>query len=127
MVNLAGRHKAEVLLARYGEKGFYYVGNASADFPDWAHSKRIVVPKFKIAVLAARCHKGGAMSEVKTWKFHRLGAKAKVGRPACRVFDRSRPDFRPKRVSFSRIVEVTRRETIKSNGVSRCCARREDD
>ena len=43
VVNLAGRHKAEVLVARYGDKGFDYVGNSAADLPVWAHCRCAIV------------------------------------------------------------------------------------
>ena len=43
VVNLAGRHKAEALVARYGEKGFDYAGNSVADLPVWEHARRAVV------------------------------------------------------------------------------------
>lgn len=42
-VNLAGRHKAAALVARFGEKGFDYCGNASVDLAIWAHSAGAVV------------------------------------------------------------------------------------
>lgn len=43
VVNLAGQHKAEVLVARYGERGFDYAGNSVADLPVWEHARRAIV------------------------------------------------------------------------------------
>jgi len=52
-VNLAGRHKADALVARYGEAGFDYVGNASADLAVWRHARGAIVVNGKRR-LAAR-------------------------------------------------------------------------
>ena len=41
--NLAGRGKADILLARYGERGFDYAGNAAADLHVWRHARRAIV------------------------------------------------------------------------------------
>jgi 4-hydroxybenzoate polyprenyltransferase len=43
VVNLAGRHKAEALVARFGQGGFDYVGNSSADLNVWQYARRAVV------------------------------------------------------------------------------------
>lgn len=51
VVNLAGRNKADVLIARYGDKGFDYVGNSATDIMVWAHSRRAVVVNASIGVL----------------------------------------------------------------------------
>ncbi|WP_174873392.1 UbiA family prenyltransferase [Vogesella oryzae] len=42
-VNLAGQHKADALVRRYGEKGFDYAGNSSADFAVWEHARKGIV------------------------------------------------------------------------------------
>ncbi|MCB1779316.1 MAG: UbiA family prenyltransferase [Candidatus Competibacteraceae bacterium] len=41
--NLAGIHKAEVLVERYGEHGFDYAGNAAVDVAVWRHARRAIV------------------------------------------------------------------------------------
>ncbi len=41
--NLAGSHKAEELVARYGERGFDYAGNAAVDVAVWKHARRAIV------------------------------------------------------------------------------------
>lgn len=41
--NLAGRHKAETLVALYGERGFDYAGNAAVDLAVWRHARRALV------------------------------------------------------------------------------------
>lgn len=43
VINLAGRHKADALVSRYGEKGFDYAGNSVADLPVWEHARRAIV------------------------------------------------------------------------------------
>jgi len=42
-VNLAGRNKAAALQERFGEGGFDYVGNSSADLAVWALARRAIV------------------------------------------------------------------------------------
>ena len=42
-VNLAGKNKAQVLLEKYGDKGFDYVGNSSVDLLVWDKSRLGVV------------------------------------------------------------------------------------
>lgn len=42
-LNVAGPRKAETLVLRYGERGFDYAGNSSADLPVWARARRAVV------------------------------------------------------------------------------------
>lgn len=41
--NLGGITKAESLVERYGDRGFDYVGNSSADLKVWNHARRAVV------------------------------------------------------------------------------------
>lgn len=41
--NLSGACKGEVLVARYGERGFDYAGNARIDLAVWRHARRAVV------------------------------------------------------------------------------------
>lgn len=41
--NLAGRHKADALVERYGPTGFDYAGNSSADLHVWERARRAVV------------------------------------------------------------------------------------
>lgn len=45
--NLAGPHKAEVLVERYGERGFDYAGNAAVDLAVWRHARRALVVNAK--------------------------------------------------------------------------------
>ena len=45
--NLAGPHKAEVLVERYGERGFDYAGNAAVDLAVWRHARRAIVVNAK--------------------------------------------------------------------------------
>lgn len=42
-LNLAGRHKAAALCERFGERGFDYAGNSSADLDVWSKARRAVV------------------------------------------------------------------------------------
>lgn len=41
--NLAGLHKAETLVDRYGKQGFDYAGNAAVDIPVWQQARRAIV------------------------------------------------------------------------------------
>ncbi|MFZ1830709.1 MAG: UbiA family prenyltransferase [Candidatus Competibacteraceae bacterium] len=41
--NLAGPHKAETLVKRYGEHGFDYAGNAAIDLAVWKHARHAIV------------------------------------------------------------------------------------
>lgn len=41
--NLSSHRKAAALVARYGERGFDYAGNAKADLPVWSRARRAVV------------------------------------------------------------------------------------
>lgn len=41
--NLAGAHKAKVLVERYGEHGFDYAGNAAVDLAVWRHARQALV------------------------------------------------------------------------------------
>jgi 4-hydroxybenzoate polyprenyltransferase/phosphoserine phosphatase len=43
IVNLEGHHKAKVLVARFGEKGFDYVGNSLTDLKVWPYSRKAIV------------------------------------------------------------------------------------
>jgi 4-hydroxybenzoate polyprenyltransferase/beta-phosphoglucomutase-like phosphatase (HAD superfamily) len=43
VVNLAGRNKADALVARYGAAGFDYAGNSGADLEVWVHARRAIV------------------------------------------------------------------------------------
>jgi 4-hydroxybenzoate polyprenyltransferase/phosphoserine phosphatase len=41
--NVAGHEKAQVLIERFGERGFDYAGNSGTDLKVWAHARRAVV------------------------------------------------------------------------------------
>lgn len=41
--NLAGAHKAQALVARFGEKGFDYAGNAAPDLHVWQHARQAIL------------------------------------------------------------------------------------
>lgn len=53
--NLSGGAKARALIARFGERGFDYAGNATVDLKVWAHARKaIVVGSTSLARAAAR-------------------------------------------------------------------------
>lgn len=55
--NLKARHKADALVARFGEAGFDYVADARADLPVWARARdAIVVSNDSTLFEAVRCH-----------------------------------------------------------------------
>ena len=43
VINLSGKNKATVLIARFGHEGFDYIGNSSTDLEVWAHARAAVV------------------------------------------------------------------------------------
>jgi 4-hydroxybenzoate polyprenyltransferase len=51
--NLAGANKAAVLVSRFGEGGFDYAGNSSADFAVWDCADRVVVVNASPSVQAS--------------------------------------------------------------------------
>ena len=42
-LNLAGKNKAQVLVSKYGESNFDYVGDSKADFSVWKHANSAIV------------------------------------------------------------------------------------
>ena len=42
-INLRGQAKAEALVARFGARGFDYIGNESMDMPVWAQARAVLV------------------------------------------------------------------------------------
>lgn len=62
-LNLAGAHKRDALVARYGELGFEYVGNSSADLRVWGAASQTHVVNPERGVLA-RARGIGRMGEV---------------------------------------------------------------
>ncbi|XYJ12704.1 UbiA family prenyltransferase [Telluria sp. B2] len=59
-VNLAGRRKAAALERRYGERGFDYAGNSSADLEVWERARRAIVVNASDSVT----RKAGELCEV---------------------------------------------------------------
>jgi 4-hydroxybenzoate polyprenyltransferase/phosphoserine phosphatase len=55
--NLAGRNKRDLLVARYGERGFDYAGNSDTDLTVWAAARRAIVVSHGVSLSqrAARC------------------------------------------------------------------------
>jgi apolipoprotein N-acyltransferase len=59
--NLRGANKLKVLIAKFGERGFDYAGNSSADFAVWRGAREAIVVNASTAVLkrAAECTRLG--------------------------------------------------------------------
>ena len=59
--NLRGANKLKVLVAKFGERGFDYAGNSSADFAVWRGAREAIVVNASAAVLkrAAACARLG--------------------------------------------------------------------
>jgi apolipoprotein N-acyltransferase len=59
--NLRGANKLKVLVEKFGERGFDYAGNSSADFAVWRDAREAIVVHASAAVLkqAAECTKLG--------------------------------------------------------------------
>ena len=60
-MNLRGANKLKVLIAKFGERGFDYAGNSSADLAVWRGAREAIVVNASTAVLkkAAECAKPG--------------------------------------------------------------------
>jgi 4-hydroxybenzoate polyprenyltransferase/phosphoserine phosphatase len=58
--NLAGHHKAEILVKKFGEKGFDYAGNEIRDLKIWKRSRKAVV----VNAPAHVTRKAGAIAEI---------------------------------------------------------------
>lgn len=52
VTNLDGARKRDALLARFGDRGFDYVGNAPVDLPIWRHARRAIVANAAAGVVA---------------------------------------------------------------------------
>lgn len=79
--NLAGKHKADALVERFGERGFDYAGNGSIDLSVWSHANGALVVNAgdSLATAAARhCpvqlhlppHKGGLRTWLRALRVH---------------------------------------------------------
>jgi 4-hydroxybenzoate polyprenyltransferase len=56
-VNLGGAHKADLLVARFGEGGFDYAGDRSVDLEVWARARRVIT----VGADSGLRHKAGAL------------------------------------------------------------------
>jgi 4-hydroxybenzoate polyprenyltransferase len=54
--NLAGRNKGELLVKRFGDRGFDYAGNSKADLAVWAHARCSIVVNGATSLLSAAAH-----------------------------------------------------------------------
>jgi len=50
-VNLTGKNKARVLVQKYGEKGFDYIGNSRVDLDVWSHARNAILVNVPRGVL----------------------------------------------------------------------------
>lgn len=78
--NLKGDNKAATLVARYGERGFDYIGDSTADLAVWAHARRAIVVGPKAASLRARLK--APDGEVTVWPENTVGP---AWRPAVKL------------------------------------------
>jgi phosphoserine phosphatase len=62
--NLRGGNKLKVLIAKFGERGFDYAGNSSADFPVWRGAREAVVVNASQAVLQEPRHVCNARPDI---------------------------------------------------------------
>lgn len=80
-LNMGGSNKAKVLVDRFGDKGFDYVGNASVDLAVWKHSRAALVVEHgdslskaaaKVAPVERRfiVHRGGLRAWAKALRVH---------------------------------------------------------
>ena len=61
--NLAAAAKARMLVQRFGEQGFDYVGNSASDLAVWPHARHAIVANASPRLLA-RAHKSANVSQV---------------------------------------------------------------
>lgn len=99
--NLSGRHKADLLVEAYGERGFDYAGNEKRDLAIWKHARQAVVvnASSRLAGRVSRVSKLGAVLPrehvgVRTWlkamRLHQWAKNVLVFLPLLashRVFD----------------------------------------
>jgi len=79
-VNLEGRHKAQALVEKFGEKGFDYAGNSTADLEVWRHARNAIVVNASERLVSDVT----AMSDVEA-VFEGLNSKSTVWAKALRV------------------------------------------
>lgn len=63
-VNLAGDQKAQLLIERFGEKGFDYVGNSRADVPVWKAARSAIVVNASPGVRSIAIAEGNVEKEL---------------------------------------------------------------
>lgn len=51
VTNLSGKHKADALVRRFGEKGFDYIGNAQVDLKVWRRARYAIVANASVRVI----------------------------------------------------------------------------
>ena len=99
--NLGGRRKAELLLSRYGERGFDYAGNAATDLKVWRHARHAIVANATPRVLRRvgstymvervfECRAGGLHAWARALRIHQWSKNLLLFVPllaAHRVFD----------------------------------------
>ncbi|WP_066521920.1 UbiA family prenyltransferase [Curtobacterium ammoniigenes] len=76
--NLAGATKAEALVARYGERGFVYVGDSRRDVAVWRHAARAVAVDADAAVIRSVRSLGIDVATIDTTARTRAGWRAWV-------------------------------------------------
>lgn len=73
-VNLAGNQKALMLIERFGEKGFDYVGNSGADIPVWKAARSAIVVNASPRVRSSAIAQGNVEKELPRsasgWRTH---------------------------------------------------------
>ena len=67
VVNLKGQPKAEKLIARFGQSGFDYVGDSTADTPVWAAASRKLTVSSVMPVGGERLTQGTVTGKLARW------------------------------------------------------------
>ena len=80
-VNLSGRAKADVLVTRYGERGFDYIGNDAVDLEIWRHARHATIVTDDPALPDRARHSGANVLRVISNGQGRFSAYAKAMRP----------------------------------------------
>ena len=80
--NLSGRNKRDALVARFGARGFDYVGNSEADRPVWSAARRALVVNAPPRLLRALQREHGNVQPLEPRRPHPLPALL----DACRLY-----------------------------------------
>ncbi len=80
-INLKSERKRDLLVSRYGERGFDYVGNHAADLPVWRGARQAYVVGGSPRLVARARAQGAVTHVIEDHRRSRLGSLARALRP----------------------------------------------